>query len=276
MTKPGNSGSDEPTQAEAPEATSAETTSADTDSSAPAETPTPHESPIGAAGGPPDSTLPEGTDSSGSEAAEAEDTEVPDAAEAEPAKADDTEAPDVEAKPAKAKPAEKRRARVDLEKAPPVSKDEALRAQAKRRFEEPPPRMLRFSFYFFLGAGILWVITGVLLLVNKQGYIDALIADKNNKLSPQQTATSVGQLLWFYIIIAVVFAAFIGLFAYKATQGTRRARALVTIFAAILVFFHLILFRSQPGLLIAMFALVGLFLLWSRSARSYFPPRNVP
>ena len=140
----------------------------------------------------------------------------------------------------------------------------------------PAPRTLRFSLYFFLGAGVIWVLTGVLFLANKQDYIDVLVADKNNTLTPEETASSVTQLLWIYIIIAVVFAVFLGLFGYKATEGTRRARTLVTIFSAIMILFHMFLLQSQPGILVSMFALVGLILLWSPSARKYFPPRQVP
>lgn len=165
---------------------------------------------------------------------------------------------------------------VELEKARPAN-DQALRAQAKRRFEEPPPRTLRFSFYFFTGAGLIWLLGMVMAFVNKQNIIDASVkANENPDLTPQEIANALNQLLWVLTIAALAFTAFLALFGYKATEGTRRARTLVTIFASMLVIFHLLLFQTQPGVLSAMFALVGLALLWSRSARKYFPPRQYP
>ena len=285
MTKPGNSGSEEPTQAEAPETTAQA-----------------HESPTGAPGGPPNSTLPESTDNSAAaeDAAAEPEPAQPEAAEtepelaetkaAEPAVAEPAEEKAAEPKPAKpaepkpVRPSKVRKAAADpeplmaeLEKAPPPPREEALRAQAKRRLEEPPPRTLRFSFYFFVGAGFIWLLTGVLFLVNKQSIVnDQVASGDSNGLTPDEIAQALTQILWIYLVMAAVFAAFLGLFGYKATEGTRRARTLVTIFSAILVLFHLFVLRTPYGLLSAMFALIGLALLWSPSARKYFPPRQLP
>jgi hypothetical protein len=223
-------------------------------------------------------------DSAGAGAAEGTPAEAGPGAEAAESRA--AGAKPVTAKPTGAKPAAKpRRAEVEdaeplmaeLEKAPPPPREQARRAQAKRRFEEPPPRTLRFSFYFFVAAGLVWLVSMVLSLIYKQQIIDSQI--KNNqdpKITPDQIAGAVNQILWVVTIAALAFTIFLGLFGYKATEGTRRARTLVTIFAAMLVIFHLLLNGTQLGILSAMFALVGLALLWSPSARAYFPPRQQP
>lgn len=269
MTKPGNSGSEEPKQADAPEQTASPT----------AET---HESPTGAPGGPPNSTLPKSTDNSGAEGEPAEA-----AATTEPVAADEPAEPKpaAEAKPA-AKPAAKaRKAKVvdpeplmaELEKAPPPPREQELRAQAKRRFEEPPPRTLRFSFYFFTAAGLVWLVSMVVSLFYKQTIIDNQIkTNQNPDITPEQITSAINQLLWILIIASLAFTVFLGLFGYKATEGTRRARTLVTIFASIMVLFHLLLAPSQLGILSALLAVTGLALLWSRSSRKYFPPRQIP
>lgn len=282
MTKPGNSGSEEPKQAAAPEATPAD---AELTAETPAETPAsptaePHESPTGASGGPPNSTLPESTDNSGGDAAPAEPAE-PELAEPEPAAAK----PETEAKPAaKATPAKARKPKLvdpeplmaELEKAPPPPREQELRAQAKRRFEEPPPRTLRFSFYFFTAAGLVWLVSMIVSLFYKQTIIDDQIkSNKNPNVTPEQITGAINQLLWILIIASLAFTVFLGLFGYKATEGTRRARTLVTIFAAIMVLFHLLLAPSQLGILSALLAVTGLALLWSPSSRKYFPPRQV-
>lgn len=210
------------------------------------------------------------------------------ATEAEPeAKAEPEPAP-VKAEAAKAKPAAKApaKARPKIEKAPPIRADDepvmptareaAMRAQAKRRFEEPAPRTLRISFYFFVAAGLIWLASMVISLIYKQDIIDAQIeASKDTDLTPDQIANGVTQILWIVTIAALTFTVFLGLFGYKATEGTRRARTLVTIFGTILVLFHLLLNGTPPGILSAMFCLVGLALLWSPSARRYFPPREL-
>jgi hypothetical protein len=243
VTKPGNSGSEEPTQAEAPEATESETTDQA------AETP------------------------AGSEEVKA--------TEAVPAKENLADKKAAEAKAAeeaekKAEP-KVRREPAALEKAPPPPNQEALRAQTKRRFEEPPPRTLRFSFYFFIAAGAIWLLSMVASLIDRQDIIDSEVKRNTDpKISPDQIATAVNQILWIVTIAALAFTVFLALFGYKATEGTRRARTLVTIFAVMLVLFHLLLNGTQLGILSAMFALVGLALLWTPSSRKYFPPRQVP
>jgi hypothetical protein len=285
VTKPGNSDPAEPTADKAAEPTAES-----------------HESPTRAPGGPPNSTLPASTDNSGSgevaaengaSAAPAESADAEPAAEPEPAASKSSEemaAEEMAAATAREKTAksEARRAKAaeaaedpeplmaELEKAPPPPDAEARRAQAKRRFEEPPPRMLRFSFYFFTAAGLVWLGSMVLSLLYKQQIIDAQIkANKDPKITPDQIVGAVNQILWIVTIAALAFTIFLALFGYKATEGTRRGRTLVTIFAIILVIFHLFLNGTQLGILSAMFGLVGLALLWAPSSRAYFPPREL-
>ena len=223
MTKPGNSGSEEPTQEEAPE----------TEPAAEATPATPAEP----------------------------------ATKAEPPAVPKPAAPVEDAEPLMA----------ELEKAPPAPRERELRAQAKRRFEEPPPRTLRFSFYFFTGSGLIWLLSMVASLIYKQDIINNEIKrNQNPDITPEQISAAVNQILWIVTVAALAFTIFLALFGYKATEGTRRARTLVTIFATMLVLFQLLLNGTQLGVLSAMFALVGLALLWSPSARKYFPPRQYP
>lgn len=163
----------------------------------------------------------------------------------------------------------------ELEKAPPAPREQAIRAQAKRRFEEPPPSTLRFSFYFFTGAGAVWLFSMVISLIYKQDFIDAQVeANTNPDITPEMIASAVNQILWIVLVASLAFTVFLALFGYKATEGTRRARTLVTIFSVILVLFHLLLNGTPLGILSAFLALTGLALLWSPSARAYFAPRE--
>jgi hypothetical protein len=202
----------------------------------------------------------------------------------------------VEPKPARAKraakPVDPEPLMAELEKAPPPPREEALharrrpgppppeealRAQAKRRFEEPAPRTLRFSFYFFTAAGLVWLASMVASLIFKQDIINAQIKNNTNtKITPDQISSAVTQILWIVTAASLAFTVLLALFGYKATEGTRRARTLVTIFSVIMVLFHLLLNGTQPGILSAFLSLIGLALLWSPSARKYFPPRQLP
>jgi hypothetical protein len=215
-------------------------------------------------------------------------SEKTEAVAAEPA--EPTEPTEPAAKPSAgsaAEPAAKAPVRRKVEKAPPIRADEpvmptareaaALRAQAKRRFEEPAPRTLRFSFYFFVASGLVWLASMVASIIYKQDIVDAEVErsmELGTELTADQIANGVTQILWIVTIAAVTFTVFLGLFGYKATEGTRRARTLVTIFATVLVLFHLLLNGTPPGILSAFLSLTALALLWSPSARRYFAPRE--
>jgi hypothetical protein len=203
---------------------------------------------------------------------------APEPAQAETdAKPESVEPKPVEPTPARTpEPLDDEPLMTDLEKAPPVPQDQARRAQSKRRFEEPPPRTLHLSFYFFTAAGLIWLANAVQYLVYKQEIIDQQVElNQNPDITPQQINDALTQIIWIMLIAAVAFTVFLGLFGYKATEGTRRARTLVTIFAVILVFFHIMFNLTQLGILSALLGLVALSLLWSRSSRAYFPPRDV-
>ena len=171
----------------------------------------------------------------------------------------------------------------ELEKAPPPPEEPVMptareaaarRAQAGRRFEEAAPKTLKWAFYLFVASGVVWVFGSVAALIIKQSLIDEQVKRNTDpKISAEQISTAVNQVLWLALILSVAFAVFMALFGYKATEGTRRARTLVTIFGVIVVLFHLLLNGTLIGLLSAFLALAALALLYSPTARKYFPPR---
>jgi hypothetical protein len=203
----------------------------------------------------------------------------PASAQPAPAQSEPAEAAPPKAVPARAKPIGKPVMKeLDDEPVMPTAKEAALRAQAKRRFEEPPPRTLRISFYFFVASGLVWLASMVISLIYKQALIDAEVErmrGEDTTLTPDQIASGVTQILWIVLVAAATFTVFLALFGYKAIEGTRRARTLVTIFTSVLVLFHLLLNSTPPGILSALLGLTGLALLWSPSARAYFPPREL-
>ena len=184
----------------------------------------------------------------------------------------------------KAEPEDAEPLMTELEKAPPPPEEPVMptareaaakRAQAGRRFEEAAPTTLKWAFYLFVASGVVWVFGSVAALVIKQSLIDDQIKRNTDpKISPEQISSAVNQVLWLALILSVTFAVFMALFGYKATEGTRRARTLVTIFGTIVVLFHLLLNGTLIGLLSAFLGLAALALLYSPTARAYFPPRE--
>lgn len=172
----------------------------------------------------------------------------------------------------------------ELEKAPPPPEEPVMptareaaakRAQASRRFEEAAPTTLKWAFYLFVASGVVWVFGSVAALVIKQSLIDDQVSRNTDpKITPEQISSAVNQVLWLALVLSITFAVFMALFGYKATEGTRRARTLVTIFGTIVVLFHLLLNGTLIGLLSAFLGLAALALLYSPTARAYFPPRE--
>lgn len=172
----------------------------------------------------------------------------------------------------------------ELEKAPPPPEEPVMptareaaarRAQAGRNFDEAAPKTLKWAFYLFVASGVVWVFGSIAALVIKQSLIDEQVKRNTNKdVTAEQISTAVNQVLWLALVLSITFAVFMALFGYKATEGTRRARTLVTIFGTIVVLFHLLLNGTLIGLLSAFLGLAALALLYSPTARAYFPPRE--
>jgi peptidoglycan/LPS O-acetylase OafA/YrhL len=162
-----------------------------------------------------------------------------------------------------------------VEPEPPVmpTADEA----ALDRPEGGPPRTVRYAFVVWVIAGVLGIVNAVLLLVYKQELIDTAIKNnKNPKITNDQIIQGTSTLLWSFLIAAVVFAALFTLFAYKAQDGVRRARLLLTMLCLVTVVFYFLILRTTFGLMTALLALAATVLLYTPKAAEYFRPGNLP
>lgn len=167
----------------------------------------------------------------------------------------------------------------ELEKAPPAPPEPPVmptaREAARDRTDQPVPRVIRFSFYLWIAAGVVGVIGGIAMLLGKQALIDDVVdANEDPNISAEQIADGMTTLLWMHMVVTVVFAALFALFAYKAQAGVRRSRMMLTIVVVIVVVFYYVLFRTQFGLLSALLAAVATALLYLPSTRDYFGPRQ--
>lgn len=167
-----------------------------------------------------------------------------------------------------------------LEKAPPAPEEPVMptarEAQAKRaayrRPEDPqPPQLLRYAFYLYVLAGVIGLIGGIYMLINKQEIIDTIVRNNtDDRITNEQIASGTNTLLWLLMVVTLVFGVLFALFGYKVAEGVRRARMLLTILTVIIVLFYYVLFATPFGLLSALIALVATVLLYLPASSRYF------
>lgn len=135
-----------------------------------------------------------------------------------------------------------------------------------------PPTPVKVSF-------LLWIISAVVLVAGyaygftvKQEIIDQVIELNNDpNISDEQLRSGVESLLWTLVIGAAVFGALFVLFAYKAREGTRSARSVLTVLVAVMVIFQLLLFSNLITLIAAFGTIIALVLMYLPSVADYFP-----
>lgn len=150
--------------------------------------------------------------------------------------------------------------------------------------QEPPkitvPKPVQISFWLWIAAGVVLVTGQVVLLSLKQRLIDEVVKQiatqpiQGRPLDPAQVASGLNTLLWTLLVGSVVFAALFALFAFKAREGTRSARSVLTALAIFLVLVELIFFRGALNLFLLLTTLltaIALMLMYLPSVSDHFP-----
>lgn len=157
---------------------------------------------------------------------------------------------------------------------PPAPKPSGEETQAP---SGPPPKPVNISFWLWIAAGLVLVVGFAITLAGKQQIIDELIrVNQDDRITDEQIADGTTSLLWMLLFGAVVFAALFALFAYKAREGTRKARTILTVLAAITFVFQLLLFSTIVTLFSMLLAVIALVLLYLPSVADYFPKAPRP
>jgi len=149
-------------------------------------------------------------------------------------------------------------------------------AAATWRAPDQRPTPVRYSLVVWITAGACGVINAIILLSNKQDLIDTWIRTKERDITNEQIAQGANTLLWTFMVAAVVFAALFTLFAYKAQDGIRRARLMLTMLCLITVLFYFLIQPTPFGLMAALLAAVATVLLYLPSSNTYFRPAELP
>ncbi|GAA4541544.1 hypothetical protein [Amycolatopsis samaneae] len=156
--------------------------------------------------------------------------------------------------------------------------DPVLPGQQKPKYQVPTP--VTVSVVLWIASGAVLIAGQIALLVVKQQLIDAIVKTTNEstapgpKPSPADIAAGTTTLVWTLFVGAVVFALLVALFAYKARQGTRSARSVLTGLAILEAVFELVFFRGglNAFLLVSLLlAVIALILMYLPSVATYFP-----
>jgi hypothetical protein len=137
-----------------------------------------------------------------------------------------------------------------------------------------PPGAVRASFWLWLAGGAVLIGGQVFTLAIKQQLIDALIRqsrERGQKVDEAAMANGATTAFWLLLGGSVVFALLIALFAYKAREGTRSARTVLTGFAVACVLFQLGIFYSVPSIIATLLLVIALVLMYLPSVTDYFP-----
>lgn len=145
-------------------------------------------------------------------------------------------------------------------------------SESDDQVERPaPPKPVQVSFWLWIVAAVVLVAGYIVLLLARQPLVDELA--RANPQLPHDTVVSriTGLLVWL-LVGATSFAAFFVLFAWKARQGTRSARTVLTVLIGVVLLFQLLL-RTYTGisLIATLIGLIALALMYIPPVQGYFP-----
>lgn len=137
----------------------------------------------------------------------------------------------------------------------------------------PPPAPVRVSFWLWIAFAVVFVAGYLVMFLGRKVIIDAIVkSNTNTAVTPAQIANSITGVLVGLLVGAVCLAVLFVLFAYKAQQGTRSARTVLTFLIAAVLLFQLVFpFKGTITLLATLIGLVALALMYLPKTTGYFP-----
>ncbi|ONI82473.1 hypothetical protein ALI22I_41115 [Saccharothrix sp. ALI-22-I] len=134
------------------------------------------------------------------------------------------------------------------------------------------PKEVRLSFWLWISGAALLVLSSVLLLGQRDALVDAAReAATNQGLTEEQLQTGATVLITFSMIVSVILAGLMALFAIKARAGRSWARVALTVSAAA-VFLYLMVFGSSLIGLVLVVLVIGaaVVTLYLPASKAYF------
>ncbi|MET9264850.1 hypothetical protein [Amycolatopsis sp. NPDC004079] len=137
-----------------------------------------------------------------------------------------------------------------------------------------PPTPVHAAFVLAILAALVVVAGQVLTVLLKQQLVDRAVEQvqkSGQKVDVAQVQANANTLVWAMLIGALCFGALLVLFAWKAREGTRSARSIVTLLAVLGIVFELGVIRSIFSIVASLALIVMLILLYLPKVADYFP-----
>ncbi|GAA1206324.1 hypothetical protein [Prauserella alba] len=134
-----------------------------------------------------------------------------------------------------------------------------------------PPKPVNIGFGLVVAASVVLVLAFVLQLLDKDALTEELIAQNTDEnITGAQIAAGVESMLWALVVGAAAIGGLMVLFAWKARQGTRSARTVVTVLVVVTALLSL-LGGGYTVIGAVLLALGGAALMYLPSVDPYFP-----
>ncbi|MFD0199333.1 MULTISPECIES: hypothetical protein [Saccharothrix] len=154
---------------------------------------------------------------------------------------------------------------------PPLSASELGGYGGQDRPALPEPKEVRLSFFLWLASAILLVVSSALVLTQREAALEEArkTAASTPEVTPEQLEAAVNLVLVGSVIIGVVLAALMVLFAMKARAGRNWARVTLTVIGVLVFLYHLVGF-SLVGLVIVLVVAAAVVTLYLPASKAYF------
>lgn len=137
------------------------------------------------------------------------------------------------------------------------------------------PKLVRYSFWTWIAAGVVGLLDAVLLWSLKNALIDqAVKANTDPKITPDAIHSGVNNFVIYTLISAVVFGVLYVYFAYRARDGVRSARTVLVIGAVVRLLLGMLTSMSYYALFGVLLSIVAAVLLYMPAARAYYNPER--
>jgi type IV secretory pathway VirB2 component (pilin) len=154
---------------------------------------------------------------------------------------------------------------------PPLSESELAASGGHQRPAVPEPKEVRLSFFLWLAGAVLLAVSALLMLGDREA---ALEEARNVPATPgitvEQLESTITAILVFLVIIGVVLAGLMALFAFKARAGRNWARVVLTVLGVVVFLYNLFFAPNFVGLVLLPVLAAAVVTLYLPGSKTYF------
>ncbi|MFI6024070.1 hypothetical protein [Amycolatopsis magusensis] len=136
----------------------------------------------------------------------------------------------------------------------------------------PVPQPVRVSWYLWIAACVVMVSGFGYSLADEPRVVSLMLEQpRDPRVTAAQVSAGVHASLWQFLVGAVVFALLFLLFAWKAQDGTRSARSVLTVLAGATIVFQAVIYPNWVKVAACALIVAATACLYLPGARPYFP-----